>query len=175
MITTALYRVRQFFATLTASAPNATQLGQAEAILTPEQLTLFRQMLPSEQQHSLRVAATLKAQGATHPDLLVAALLHDVGKIRFPLHLWERVLIVLGKTLLPRRAADWGRGKPRGWKRPFVVAQQHPLWGAELARQVGVSPLAGRLIQRHQDPLPPQPTSLEDRLLAWLQAADNRS
>ncbi len=175
MTNTALYRVRQFFTALTAAPPDTTQLGWVEAILTPQQLTLFQQMLPSDQQHSLRVAAALKAQGADHPDLLVAALLHDVGKIRFPLRLGERVLIVLGKALLPRQAARWGEGEPRGWKRPFVVAQQHPAWGAELARQAGVSPLAASLIQRHQATLLHQPSTLEDRLLARLQAADNCS
>ncbi len=175
MITTAIYRVWQFFTALTAPPPDSMQLAWVEATLTPEQLALFQQMRPSEQQHSLRVAAALEAQGSTHPDLLVAALLHDVGKIRFPLRLWERVLIVLGKALFPRRAERWGNGEPRGWKRPFVVAQQHSSWGAELALQAGVSPLAAKLIQRHQEAPLPHPTTLEDRLLASLQAADNRS
>jgi hypothetical protein len=65
-------------------------------------------MQESEQAHALRVLHALLEQGEEHPDLSVAALLHDVGKSRFPLKLWERVLIVLGQAFFPERAARWG-------------------------------------------------------------------
>ena len=37
-------------------------------------------MSVSDQRHSLNVMRTLRRQGHTEPDLLAAALLHDVGK-----------------------------------------------------------------------------------------------
>jgi hypothetical protein len=142
-------------------------------------MELFGHMQSSEQAHSLLVFNQLLAQREMQEDLLGAALLHDVGKSRFPLRIWERVLIVLGKALVPERAADWGQGEPRGWKRPFVVAEKHPDWGAEMASAAGASPLAVSIIQRHQDVFDPAQRahggerSLEDQLLYKLQEIDN--
>jgi len=97
-----IYRIRQFW--LAASAPTLTseRLGLAQAVLNPLQMALFRQMQASEQVHSLQVLKTLQEQGENHPDLMTAALLHDIGKIRYPLRLWERVFIVLGDSFMPR-------------------------------------------------------------------------
>jgi putative nucleotidyltransferase with HDIG domain len=139
-------------------------------------MTLFNRLHPSEQNHSLRVLQTLKDQGETHPDLLTAALLHDIGKISHPLHLWERVVIVLAKQFFPGRMDRWGWGQPRGWKRPFVVALKHPQWGSELAHKAGSDPLAVHLIREHQNDLSKEsPNSLKKQLLSSLQAADNQN
>ena len=65
-----------------------------------------------------------------------------------------------------------------GWRRPFVVAERHPAWGADLASQHGVSELAASLIARHQEQLPPSAeneSSVEDSLLLKLQAVDNKN
>ena len=151
-------------------------------MLSPSLMTLFMRMQPSEQAHSLWIYEQLLQQNETDRDLLVAALLHDVGKSRHPLRLWERVVIVLGKAWFPERIKGWGKAAPRGWKRPFVIAEQHPAWGAELAAQAGAAPLAVALIRHHQDSPEAilgqangknQP--LEDRLLARLQSLDNES
>ena len=155
--------------------PTTDQLASAQEILSPTQMELFTHMQVSEQIHSLRVLRTLLEQGETHSDLLVAGLLHDVGKIRFPLRIWERVFIVLGKKLTPRYLKNWGNSIPRGWRRPFVMAEQHPLWGANLALEVGTTLLAASLIRRHQEICPlNHSTSLEDRLLSTLKNADNQ-
>lgn len=174
MIATVKYRLGQFFHALGASTPEGAELDWVRGLLSPEGMALFSQMHPAEQQHSLRVAAILRGQGAP-PELLIAALLHDVGKIRFPLRLWERVLIVLVRALFPGKAKQWGQGEPRGWRRPFVVAEQHPAWGAEMAQAAGAPPLAVNLIRRHQDVMPEEARVLEDRLLRMLQAVDNAS
>jgi hypothetical protein len=150
-------------------------LAPAQDVLTPEQLDLFTQLQPSEQVHSLRVMRALQNQGENHPDLMVAALLHDLGKIRYPLRLWERILIVLANIFCPHKVEVWGNGNPRSWRRPFVIAKQHPLWGAELALGVNTSALTASLIRRHQTKLSENSSnSLEDQLLIRLQSADNR-
>ena len=131
-------------------------------------------MQPNEQAHSLHIFRQLLAEGEESRDLLTAALLHDVGKSRFPLHLWERVLVVLGHTLAPSWVERWGEGEPYGWRRPFVVAVKHPIWGAELASEAGASPLAVSLIRRHQAPSH-KADPLEDGLLEILQRADNKN
>ncbi len=169
------YRAGQFWSAL-FTRPRTAELDTVRQLLTPRQFALFERMQPSEQAHAIGVMRNILARPErAHPDLLVAALLHDVGKARYPLRLWERVIIVLGRAVLPRRAQAWGRRQPRGWVRPFVVAARHPAWGAEMAAEAGVSPLARSLIRRHQDRVDRASNSLEDRLLAILQAADDEN
>lgn len=174
------YRIRQFWEALHA-APTEYELAEVRGVLSPPLMVLFLQMQPGEQAHSLRIYRGLCDRGETHPDLLVAALLHDVGKSRHPLRLWERVLIVLAQKLFGKRMKAWGQGQPRGWRRAFVIAEQHPAWGAELAAQAGASPLAVRLIRHHQEgpdpdlPLPHADKALEARLLVHLQLLDNQN
>jgi HD domain len=161
------YRVHQFWL---AILPSRTPVPDAslQPYLTPELLLLFHRMLPSEQRHSLLMLQRLLVHGYTDPELLAAALLHDVGKSLSPLSILDRILIVLGKSLLPRLASHWGTGSPHGLRRPFVVAACHPAWGADLALAAGASPRLCDLIQRHQDP-----STEGDPLLSALQAADD--
>jgi len=177
------YRARQFWWALT-SAPDAESLVEARQALTGPELALFQNLQLHEQAHSLWIYRRLREQKQTDPDLLAAALIHDVGKSRYPLHIWERVLVVLGKACFPNRAQLWSQGQPRGWKRPFVVAQQHPAWGAEMAVEAGASPLTVALIQRHHEALEevgsgtcqatqPAKAASVDRLLRVLQLVDN--
>ncbi len=151
------------------------------SILSPEQVRLFELMQPGEQVHSIKVARQLIERQQNHPDLLAAALLHDVGKIIHPLHLWERVWLVLGNTFFPRMAFRWSQEfdtnalmKPH-WQRAFVVHQQHAGWGAELAQKAGANPQCISLIRRHQDKFSMDGNSKEDQLLSYLQEADNLS
>jgi hypothetical protein len=167
-------RVRQFWHTL-FSIPTPEGVEIAQKVLTPRQFELFQTLPRADQAHALRVLWTLQHRREDHRDLLVAALLHDVGKARYPLRLWERVCIVLADGFFPERAERWGQGEPRGWRRPFVVAKNHPSWSAEMAAMSGATPLAVSLIWRHQDTLSVIPDSTEDRLLRALQAADNDS
>lgn len=170
------YRVSQFWAALQTTQLQASDLEPAKAVLSNHQLALFKQLQPSEQAHALHTLRTLKEQGETHPDLLTAALLHDVGKIKHPLHLWERVIIVLAKQLFPGRIKAWGRANPRGWWRPFVIAYQHPQWGADLAGEAGTSPLAIHLIREHQNETITETADvMTNHLLQTLQAADNQN
>ena len=164
-------RMRQGLAALIAFA-RPVDFGAAAEVLSAQQMALFQRMRRSEQLHALRVLQILQAQGHHHPDLLTAALLHDVGKSRYPLTLPERTLVVLMRRLLPHLAARWSAGRPRGWRRAFVIAQEHPVWSAEDMLAAGASPLAAALARRHQERLDGPPQSEEDRLLQLLQAAD---
>lgn len=169
-------RVRQFWAAVSTHALNPESILPARQVLNDAQMALFLRLQPSEQAHALGVLQTLQKKGETHPDLLTAALLHDVGKIQVPLRVWERVLIVLAKSLAPQKAHTWGNSKPGSWKRAFVVARQHPSWGATLAAQAGTTELARRLIQYHQEHLPRSDFDpLERHLLALLQGADHQN
>lgn len=169
------YRVGQFWQTLTAEPPPPGVYTQVAAALTPPQLALFERFSANDKWHSYRVYQMLRETGHDHPDLLTAALLHDVGKTRVPLGIWERSLVVTMSLIWPGRVRAWGSGAATGWKRPFAVKVQHPAWGAEMAAAAGANLLAVSLIRRHQDPLPPPPHGLEDRLLRYLQWADDQN
>lgn len=183
------YRVRQFKDALSA-VPEPEEIESIRVYLSPAQMELFLSMSASDQAHSLQVFKTLRTQSAlvqgdARNDLLMAALLHDVGKSRYPLHVWERVIIVLTKRLLPAQVRRWGELNHKqekgtedgelklGWRKAFVVAEQHPRWGAEMAAVVGVSPLAVELIRRHQEHLLGDDGAIEDQLLRHFQMVDN--
>ena len=173
------YRIQQFWNDIRAR-PSSQDLEQIRSILTPAQMDLFTKMQASEQAHSLTVMKRLNEQkdspqGEERRDLLVAALLHDVGKSRFPLKLAERVIIVLGKALFPEQVKDWGSGDPIGWRRAFVIAEQHPEWGAQMATEVGTSPLAVELIRFHQNFSPARGVFKNESLIQSLQTADQNS
>ncbi len=169
-----VYRAGQFFQAL-AARPRSQDRALVEVHLPPALRPLFDTMSPADQAHGIRVLRALLRQGEAHPDLLAAALLHDVGKSRVPLRLWERVVVVLAEVLLPGASAHWGRGRPRGWRRPFVVALQHPRWGAEMLAAAGASPLLQELVCRHQEPLDGPPDDPTEVLLRKLQQADSRN
>jgi hypothetical protein len=174
MISRLAYRSRQFWNAL-LSPRKRIMSENIIPYLTPTQLILFRRMQPSEQIHAYQVLKRLETGGQTNPDLLKAALLHDVGKILQPLSIFDRIIIVLGKRFFRRRAQRWADGPARGLRRPFVVSERHAEWGADLISQSGANPRTVELVRRHQDPHLLNPGSVTERLLAALQTADDES
>ena len=173
-----MYRAQQFFRALSARlGPSAW--AEVEALLTPAQVALFQRMPRYDQRHSLNVARTLRAAGHDHPDLLVAALLHDVAKSAGPLCLWHRVAIVLFKAFAPRWLAWLAREADQGhWRYPFHMHRIHPEIGARWAEEVGCSSLAVWLIAHHQSPAERErgrDKDIGERLLRVLWWADGRN
>ena len=155
--------------------PDPGGVAHVKKVLSPALFDLFEQMLPFEKAHALRVFDRLTEQGFTDPDLLIAALLHDVGKVRYPLKPWERAVGVLAKKFFPGRAVQWGQGEPRGLIAGVVVAEQHARWGAEMAETAGASELSVRLIANHQGQMPAQLSDDEMVLIRALQSVDEVS
>jgi putative nucleotidyltransferase with HDIG domain len=174
------YRAGQFWKALWAKS-SAKDMDLVKAVLSPEQVRLFEMMQPEEQVHCIKVAHRLLDSQHNQPDLLAAALLHDVGKTKHPLQLWERVWLVFGNTFFPRWASQWRRNsdqdalKKNIWRRVFVVYHRHAMWGAELAEKAGANPTCVNLIRRHQEKFSMNVNSPEDQLLYYLQEADNLS
>lgn len=166
------YRIDQFFHSLVAQ-PSEQDLAVVDTNLTSPLTELFHQMNFADQSHSLRVFAHLARQGETEPDLLTAALLHDVGKCRAPLKSWDRAVVVFAKFVVSDLISNWGTGEPRGWKKPFVVYLHHAEWGAQMVDERGGSDLCVYLIRHHQDKLAREPRDNKEMFLVKLQTADS--
>lgn len=133
---------------------------------------LFFRMSDPDQSHSIRVFQTLVDRGEENSDLLSAALLHDVGKSLYPLRAWERSLVVVANRILTTLVLKWGQDEPHGWRKPFVIALQHPKWGAALVRHEGGSETLVTLIRFHQEHAPSSAGDDVRELMKRLQAAD---
>lgn len=170
------YRALQFWAALQNPQLQDNELELVKSILTTPQMHLFNKLQNSEKKHGIRVLKTLVGEGETNPDLITAALIHDIGKTVYPLRPWERVLVVLGKRFFPHLHKEWGKRKPKGLTRPFVVALNHSQWGAELARIAGTNPMVITLIREHETVSESNdPQFLKNHLLHTLQKADNQN
>jgi hypothetical protein len=122
----------------------------AEARLSSASLLeLFNRMPRMEKNHGIAVCKALEHQGFDSPDLLIAALLHDTGKVEHFPKLWERVYAVLIEYVAPHIAENMAQGSPQGFKRALVVRRAHADWGANLARLAGASFRTVSLIRSH--------------------------
>ena len=114
--------------------------------LTPPQRQLFEAMHVADQRHGLDVVATLRSDGATDHDLLLAGLLHDAGK--GDTGLWPRVVYALGQAY-----GGWaGRlaAVLPGVRAALRRLRDHAEVSARLAAEAGCSARTVELI-RHQD------------------------
>ncbi len=147
-------------------------LAEADAHLPPGARPLFRRMPRAGQAHALRVLRGLKRAGETHPSLLAAALLHDVGKSAARITPLMRSIFVIINRLAP---AELARFEATGWRKPLVALRDHPRIGAEWARAAGCDEITVSLIARHQACVERGSRSEEDRLLRALQTVDDRN
>jgi hypothetical protein len=165
------YRVEQFLRAVTARrslSQESNKIEQMLDVLPPAGRELFYRQAPQDQRHALDVCETLHQAGYTNPDLMAAALLHDVGKAAAQLPAWVRGVLVLSEQLAPRVLGD-----PLQSYEPFGAYAEHAEIGARWAKEAGCSPLTVALIRRHQEDLT-SPHGEEERLLAALQAADRQ-
>ena len=120
--------------------------------ITPEQLALFDSMHVADRRHGLDVAASLRAERVTEPDVLLAGLLHDAGK--GDTGVWPRVAHALAS-----RHGQWiaavGRRLP-GLGAPMERLRTHASTSAELAAAAGCPARTVELIRYQDAPIDPE-------------------
>jgi hypothetical protein len=160
----AAYRVRQCLASLRAGlSPQERQIVADR--LSREQQGLFYAMPARDQRHCLDVFHALEGGGCQDEEVLLAALLHDVGKGR--IRLWHRVAYVLLRAVWPRLLTGLAERDGRGWRRAMAALRDHAARGATLAEAVGTRATVVELIRHHES------AEACDGRLALLRAADD--
>ena len=144
-------RLRQFRVHL-----RATVAPEERAALvtwtTPAQLELFDSMHVADRRHGLDVVGSLRADGVTEPDVLLAGLLHDAGK--GDTGVWPRVAHAL--------ASHYGHWILRiarlvpGYGPALERLRMHAETSAELAAAAGCPPRAVDLIRFQDAPVDPE-------------------
>lgn len=144
-------RARQFRAHLRARVAPVERAALV-AWTTPAQLALFDTMHVADRRHGLDVAASLRAEGVTDPDVLLAGLLHDAGK--GDTGVWPRVAwsiaTVYGEWTLrvSRRLPGFGPALDR--------LRRHAGVSADLAAAAGCSARTVDLIRFQEAPTDPE-------------------
>lgn len=124
-----------------------------QQLVNSAQWALLARLAPADRIHLLRVHRELVRMGHHDPDLLRAALLHDVGKADddVTVKLTHRVLNVLISAFAPSLSHRIAR-ENGGWIRHGMhLTHFHPALGAELVRLTGASERTCWLIEHHTD------------------------
>ncbi len=161
-----LYRLGQGWQQLGFVAPlSLDDQQEVQRWLSSAALSLFFTMSLADQQHSLRVCRGLQMRGCIEADLLMAALLHDVGKAQGRVPFWTRPVLVLGKRCAPRLLArlivapsQFEQLRVPRWRRALSYTWWHADVGADLAADVGLSEQAVLYIRTHHQPDGPAAT-----------------
>jgi hypothetical protein len=142
-------RIRQFRRYVGGRVTPAER-HELDAWLTPAQQALFNGMHRADQRHGLDVAAALRADGHSEPDLLLAGLFHDAAKGP-AVGLWPRVFWALGE-----RYGSWIQrvtGRWPGFAMAYLRLRDHAEASADMAVEAGCSPVTAELIRHQADPV----------------------
>jgi predicted HD phosphohydrolase len=148
--------------------PDPAEREVTRRLLTPDTQKLFDRLAIHDRRHLVRVAIELERTSPHNRDLIVAGLLHDVGKadehghVRF----LDRILKVFLERFSPRLLAWIARPGNCRLRHGMQLAMNHAALGATLAEASGCSSRAVWLIKHHETP------GLADSDLHQLMAVD---
>ena len=149
MATTA-HLVRRFFGSLRPGGPPSRDAQWVRSVLSGDEYALWQRMSGPDRRHSAQVARAV--QRALHddapPEVLAAALLHDVGKIHSRLRTFGRVVATLTiKTAGRDEVASWTQ--VGGLHRRIALYQNHPDIGGDDLELAGSHPLTTAWTREH--------------------------
>ncbi len=161
-----ILRAEQFFAVITHRHDDRIDTRIQMLLANDAQWRLVARLTSSDRAHLLRVHDLLVARDCDDPDLLRAALLHDIGKAdeHGSVRLWHRIARVSVSRLSPTlwRSLTGARHKLNGG---LYLAANHARLGAALATAAGASERCTALIARHEQASPTGDAAL-DALIA---------
>lgn len=161
-----LARVEQFFGTLTHRHSDEIDSRIQRLLSNNDQWRLVARLSTFDRAHHLRVHDLLLDWNLDDPDLLRAALLHDVGKANQAsrVRLWHRVARVTGRRVSP---ALWNKltSRDTDMRRGLYLAEHHASLGAALVYATGASERCCELIANHERERPTGDVEL-DALIA---------
>lgn len=161
------YRVGQGLAYLRPR--RASQIDEhLRALLRPSEFGLLCGLSTADKAHHVNVYNRLVRHGVNDPNVLTAALLHDVGKNdgQMRVGLVHRTAAVVVASVAPNAVRRMADRDGRSWRRGFWLIVAHPERGALMAEAAGCSERVCWLIAHHHD------SSQNDEGLALLQRAD---
>ncbi len=125
---TVWHLARRFVGSLSPRPPAAESVAEVESELSPELMMLWRRMSAPDQRHSIEVTERVRAEAPDAPPwVVVASLLHDVGKVESGLGTLGRTAATVVRPLRPRLPMP----------QAFVTYWDHPQRGAALIADAG--------------------------------------
>ena len=139
--------------------------------LLPETEALFRGLSSADQAHSIAIALELLDHDASDA-LVMAGLLHDIGKLSKPhrITVLHRIACVVMRRVAPS-SIEWLRNftrPPRGLMGVWTLAV-HDITGARIVGNIGYDERVQWLVRHHQA------RDVDDPELEFLQALDDRA
>ena len=163
---------RRFAGSLWPGGPGPDAEAWVEGLLNDGEHALWRRLNGPDRRHAVGVARRTEAllgEGATRP-VLVAALLHDVGKLASGLRTYGRVVAtVAGAATGGRLALAWS--KSRGYTRRVGLYLRHAPLGADMLAMADSDPLTIAWTREHH--LPPEEWTVPLDIGEALKAADD--
>jgi hypothetical protein len=168
----------RFFGALSPAGPSPDDEAWALGPLLEGERILWRRMSGPDRRHAVSVARgtiNLLAPDEPPPEVVAAALLHDVGKVEASLGTFARVGVTLA-------ALTVGRGRLLRWAGPALrpgnpsrrarvgLYLTHDQLGAQMLEAAGSRPLTICWAGEHH--LEPARWTIDTRLAAALKAAD---
>ena len=155
----------RFLGSLDPRGPAADDEAWAAGWFVPGEAELWRQMPGADRRHAVGVAREVGARlygagGVPVREVMAAALLHDVGKVRSGLGLW-------GRTAVTVAAMAVGRDRLAGAARAYV---EHDRIGAEMLSEAGSHPVTVAWAAEHH--LPEARWSIDRQVGRALKEAD---
>jgi hypothetical protein len=142
---------------LTSKALTGREMSLLDGWLRPEEATPFAEQPVADQRHAYQAAVVVGTARPDRPDLVRAALLHDLGKRHSRLGWLARSAVTLSDLAGIRW---WGRGQ---------VYLEHGRLAADELAALGAEPVVISFARNHHSLCPPE-IALDDWIL--LKAAD---
>ena len=144
----AAHLVRRFVANLDPRGPEPASEAWAVRHLSAAELVLWQSMGGPDRRHSLGVAVEAVSRLGERPELVRAALMHDVGKVGAGLGLMGRVVATVVEVAGLQEAVRRSHVRSGRWA-GLVAYADYPETGAALLRDAGSPELVWRWAAEH--------------------------